>query len=67
VFGRASEDEYHDDIVTRPDMVELRSKVIATIDNSISEASADVTAFLKDGQKIHIFVEHSIWILSRIQ
>ena len=60
VFGRASEDEYHDEIVTRPDMVELRAKVIATVDDSISEASADVTAVLKDGQKIHIFVKNAI-------
>ena len=60
VFGRASEDEYHDEIVTRPDMIELRAKVIATVDDSISEASADVTAILKDGQKIHIFVKNAI-------
>jgi 2-methylcitrate dehydratase PrpD len=65
IFGRAGEDEYHDDIVNRPDMVELRRKVVATVDNSIDEASADVTAFMKDGRKVHVFVEHAIGSLQR--
>ena len=60
MFGRAGEDEYHDDIVTRPDMVALRRKVVATVDDSIDEASADVTAVLTDGRKVHVFVEHAI-------
>ena len=41
-------------------MVALRAKVNATVDNSIDEASVDVTAYLKDGRKIHIFVENAI-------
>ena len=60
IFGRAGEDEYADDIVNRPDMVALRRKVVATVDDSIDEASADVTAVLKDGRKVHVFVEHAI-------
>ena len=60
IFGQATEDEYHDAIVTRDDMVALRRKVVATVDDSIDEASADVTAILKDGRKIHVFVEHAI-------
>ncbi|MCE3271314.1 MAG: 2-methylcitrate dehydratase-like protein [Ramlibacter sp.] len=60
MFGRAGEDEYHDDIVTRADMVALRRKVVATVDDSIDEASADVTAVLTDGRKVHVFVEHTI-------
>lgn len=59
-FGRASEDEFADDIVNRPDMVALRAKVHATVDDNIDEASADVTAFLTDGRQVHIFVEHAI-------
>jgi 2-methylcitrate dehydratase PrpD len=64
-FGRAGEDEYHDDIVTRPDMVALRRKVVATVDNSIDEASADVTAVLTNGERVHIFVEHAIGSLQK--
>ncbi len=60
MFGKAGEDQYADDIVTRPDMVELRRKVVATVDDSIHEASVDVTAVLKDGRKVHVFVKHAI-------
>jgi len=59
-FGRAAEDEFSDDIVNRPDMVALRRKVVATVDDSIDEASADVVAVLKDGRRVHVFVEHAI-------
>jgi 2-methylcitrate dehydratase PrpD len=46
-------------------MVALRRKVVATADDSIDEASADVTAVLKDGRKVHVFVEHAIGSLER--
>ena len=59
-FGRAGEDEFADDVVNRPDMVALRAKVVATVDDSIDEASADVTAVLADGRRVHVFVEHAI-------
>lgn len=59
-FGYAAEDEFSDHIVTREDMVALRRKVIATVDDSIHEASADVTAVLRDGRSVHVFVEHAI-------
>ena len=59
-FGRAAEDEFSDEVVNRPDMVALRRKVVASIDDTIDEASADVTAVLGDGRRIHVFVEHAI-------
>ena len=65
MFGRAGEPEYDDGIVSRPDMVEVRRKVVATVDDSIAEESADVTAILKDGRKVHVFVEHAIGSLER--
>ena len=65
VFGRAGEGEYDDAIVTRADMVALRRKVVATPDDAIHEASADVTAHLGDGRKVHVFVEHAIGSLER--
>ncbi len=46
-------------------MTALRRKVVATIDAAIGEASADVTAILKDGRKVHVFVEHAIGSLER--
>jgi 2-methylcitrate dehydratase PrpD len=63
-FGRAAEDEFADDIVNRPDMVALRRKVVATVDDAIDEASADVTAVLSDGRRVHVFVEHAIGSLA---
>ena len=59
-FGYAAEDEFSDAVVNRPDMVALRRKVVATVDDSIDEASADVTAVLHDGRRVHVFVEHAI-------
>ena len=41
-------------------MVALRRKVVATVDNSIDKASADVTTVLHDGRRVHVFVEHAI-------
>ena len=60
IFGQAGEGEYADDIVNRPDVVALRAKVNATTDTSISEASVDVKAFLKNGKEVHIFVKNAI-------
>ena len=60
MVGQATEDEYHDAFVTRADMVALRRKVVATVDDSIHEASADVTAVLKDGRRVHLFVKNAI-------
>ncbi len=65
IFGKATEDQYADDIVNRDDMVALRRKVVATVDDTIDEASADVTAVLKDGRKVHVFVEHAIGSLQK--
>lgn len=59
-FGRAAEEEFSDEVVNRADMVALRRKVVATVDDSIDEASADVTAVLTDGRRVHVFVEHAI-------
>lgn len=59
-FGCAGEEEFADEIVTRADMVTLRAKINATVDDSIDEAAADVTAYLSDGSKVHVFVEHAI-------
>ncbi|QJR10840.1 2-methylcitrate dehydratase [Usitatibacter rugosus] len=65
MFGRAAEHEYDDAIVNRADMVELRRKVVATVDDAIAEESADVTVVLKSGQREHVFVKHAIGSLER--
>ena len=65
IFGRAGEPEYDDAVVNRPDVVALRRKVVAMVDDAIDEASADVTAVLRDGARVHVFVEHAIGSLQR--
>ena len=59
-FGRAGEEEFSDTVVNRADMVALRRKVVAGVDDAIDEASVDVTALLSDGRRVHVFVEHAI-------
>lgn len=65
IFGRAGEHEYADEVVTRDDVVALRRKVVATVDDRIDEAAADVTAVLRDGRRVQVFVEHAIGSLQR--
>jgi 2-methylcitrate dehydratase PrpD len=65
LFGRAGEAEYEDAIVRREDVTALRRKVVATVDDAIDEAAADVTVVLKDGRREHVFVEHAIGSLER--
>ena len=60
IFGRAAEAEFDDEIVNRGDVVALRRKVVATVDDQIDEASVDVTAVMKDGRREHVFVTHAI-------
>jgi 2-methylcitrate dehydratase PrpD len=60
IFGRAAEEEFSDEVACRPDVVALRRKVLATEDDSIDEASADVTAVLTDGRRVHVFIAHAI-------
>lgn len=65
VFGRAGEQEFADEVVNRPDVVALRGKVQATVDDSVDEAAARMTAVLKDGRRIAIDVEHAVGSLER--
>jgi len=65
IFGQAGEDEFSDAIVNRDDVVALRRKVVATVDESIDEAAADVTVVLRDGRSLRVLVEHAIGSLQR--
>ncbi|ABM56195.1 MmgE/PrpD family protein [Verminephrobacter eiseniae] len=65
IFGRAGEAEFRDEIVNRADVMALRGKVHATVDDSIDEAAADVTAVLRDGRSLHVRIGHAIGSLQR--
>ena len=60
IFGEAGEHQYDDAIVNRPDMLALRGRIVATIDDRIHEASVDATVTCKDGRKVHVFVKHAV-------
>ena len=60
IYGQAGEEEFSDAVVNDPHVVALRDKVQATVDDSIDEASAQVTAVLNDGRRVDIRVDHAI-------
>jgi 2-methylcitrate dehydratase PrpD len=65
IFGRAGEPEFSDEIVNRADVVAVRNKVQATVDDAIDEAAAHVTAVLTDGRRVEVHVEHAVGSLQR--
>ncbi|MBU0587975.1 MAG: MmgE/PrpD family protein [Gammaproteobacteria bacterium] len=60
LYGQAGEHEYTDEVVNRAEVTALRARVNAIVDDSIDEASADITIRTTDGQEHHIFIEHAI-------
>jgi 2-methylcitrate dehydratase PrpD len=65
ILGQAGEGEFSDEIVARADIVALRDRVKAHVDQAIAEASADVSVTCKDGRRLHVFVEHAIGSVER--
>jgi len=60
MFGRAGEEEYSDAVVQNPEVIALRERVHATVDDAIDEAAVDVRITLTDGRVLHQFIEHAI-------
>jgi 2-methylcitrate dehydratase PrpD len=60
IYGQAGEDEFSDAVVNDPQVVALRNKVQATVDDGIAEESVLVTAVLRDGRRIEVRVDHAI-------
>jgi 2-methylcitrate dehydratase PrpD len=65
LFGQAGEAEFSDANVVRDDVIALRDRVRARVDDAIAEAGADVVVTCKDGRKLHLRVEHAIGSLQR--
>jgi 2-methylcitrate dehydratase PrpD len=65
IFGNAGQGEFADEIVARADVVALRSRVKANVDQAIGEASADVSVTCRDGRLLHVVVEHAIGSMQR--
>ena len=65
VLGEVGEHAFSDEVVARADVIAVRDRIKASVDNGIDEASADVTITCKDGRKLHVFIEHAIGSLER--
>ncbi len=65
LYGRAGEHEYTDEVVRRPEVLALRAKVEAVVDESIDEAAAELTLTTVDGRTIVVTVEHSVGSLHK--
>jgi 2-methylcitrate dehydratase PrpD len=65
LYGRAGEHEYSDEVVNRPEVIALRERVEAIVDERIAEASVDLTICTNDGRDLQLFVEHAIGSVER--
>ena len=65
LLGEVGEHAFSDEVVARPDVIALRDRIKASVDDGIDEASADVAITCKDGRKLHLFVEHAIGSVQR--
>ena len=65
LYGQAGEHEYTDEVVNRPELLALRARVEAIVDDAIDESAADVTVRTTDGRVLHVFVAHAVGSLER--
>ena len=65
VNGQAGEAEFANAVVARDDIVSLRDRIHATVDDAIGEAAADVTIRTTDGRTLHLFVAQAVGSLER--
>lgn len=65
VFGRAGEAEFHQDIVQRGDVVDLRRRVRASVDAALPHEAAHVAITCKDGRRLHHHVTDALGSLER--
>jgi len=65
LYGRAGEHEYTDEVVNRAEVVALRAKVEAVVDESIDEAAAELLLTTTDGRVFRVHVEHALGSLKK--
>jgi 2-methylcitrate dehydratase PrpD len=60
VDGAGGEQQFSDSSVRVPTIVELRKRVVPTVDPTVGKEQARVTVLLKNGERLAIFVEHAV-------
>jgi 2-methylcitrate dehydratase PrpD len=65
IYGRAGEEEFSDEVVQNADVIALRDRITAVVDDSIDEAAVSVSMKLKDGRVVTKHLEHAIGSMQR--
>jgi 2-methylcitrate dehydratase PrpD len=60
VEGTAGENQFSDQAVQDPIIIALREKVVPVVDSTIKPEQVDMNVILKDGRKLHKYIEHAI-------
>jgi 2-methylcitrate dehydratase PrpD len=60
VEGTAGEKQFSDQAVQDPTVIALRDKVVPVVDTAIKPEQVDMSVILKDGRKLHKYIEHAI-------
>jgi 2-methylcitrate dehydratase PrpD len=65
VEGAAGEQQFSDQTVRVPAIVELRKRVVPTVDTSVGKEQARITIVLKNGERLTTFVEHAVGSIAK--
>jgi 2-methylcitrate dehydratase PrpD len=65
IFGRAGEEEFSDAAVRNPELIALRNRITAVVDNAIDEAAVSIAITLNDGRVVKKHIEHAVGSLER--
>jgi 2-methylcitrate dehydratase PrpD len=65
IYGRAGEEEFSDAAVRSPELIALRDRISAVVDNTIDEAAVSIAITLTDGRVVKKYIEHAIGSLER--
>jgi len=65
IHGAAGEEQYSDKVVRDPQVITLRDKVTATVENGVHEDQAHISIRLKSGKVLEKYVEHAVGSLGR--
>ncbi|KAL9108505.1 MAG: hypothetical protein Q9227_006720 [Pyrenula ochraceoflavens] len=60
MFGKATPAEYEDEVVTREEVVGLRRKIEAVVQEGMGKEQCRVEVTMKDGKKRELFVEKAV-------
>ena len=60
VEGTAGEKQFSDQAWQNPTIIALREKVVPVVDSTIKPEQVDMSVTLKDGRKLHKYIEHAI-------